>query len=162
TGGGWPAWPIAWAVPRCARSPRSSHPTHCGDASATHCAEMDVCRTPGPSWGTRGDPTAGHPNGDGKSELGLHAHPGSPQEPGASSWPLNDRTHLESAWPVASARAAHFVANLPPCPLGRHCRGGFLHDRGLDVARSRDVLHRVHDRSGITPPATCRIDAASG
>src|SRR5262245_38423167 len=28
-------------------------------ASATHCAERDVRRTPGPSWCTRGDPTAG-------------------------------------------------------------------------------------------------------
>jgi len=45
--------------------------------------------------------------------------------------------------------------------LGRDCRRRFLHDRGVDVARSGHVLHGVRHRLGLPPRADPRIHAAS-
>ena len=41
--------------------------------------------------------------------------------------------------------AADVVGHVSPGALGGHRRGGFLHDRGVDVARPGDVLHGVRD-----------------
>src|SRR5436190_12267870 len=47
-------------------------------------------------------------------------------------------------WPSASTAAADLVADVLESALGHYRCGRFLHDRSLDVAGSRHVLHRLH------------------
>ena len=84
-----------------------------------------------------------------ETDLGLHADPGRAEECEASRGPLDDRVNLEGARPAARAGASDLVANVSPRALGRDRRRRFLHDRSVDVARPRDVLHRVCDRPGL-------------
>jgi transposase len=62
---------------------------------------------------------------------------------------------------IPPARAVHVVAGVPAGALGRHRRRGFLHDRSLDLARPRDVLHGVRHRPGLTPRADRRVHTSS-
>src|SRR5262249_37058584 len=64
--------------------------------------------------------------------------------------------YLEGARPPTGARAADVVADVCPVALGPECWGRFLHRRGLDLARPRDLLR---DRPSLTPRADRRVDA---
>src|SRR5262249_37403351 len=67
-----------------------------------------------------------------------------------------------SGGPAAGPAAPDVVADISSRALGRDCGCGFLHDRSLDLAGSRDVLHGVRDRIGVSPRADSRIHATSG
>ncbi len=74
---------------------------------------------------------------------GLHAAPRRAEERGAPRGTIDDSAHPEGGGPSASTAAADLVADVLESALGPHrCR--FLHDRSLELAGSRHVLHRLH------------------
>ena len=68
---------------------------------------------------------------------------GGPQEHWPPSGAIDDCPDSESAGHSPGAGAADFLGDVSAGPLVRDCRRRFLHDRSVDVARTRDVLHRV-------------------
>ncbi len=75
--------------------------------------------------------------------LVVHAAPRRAEERGAPRGTIDDSAHPEGGGPSASTAAADLVADVLESALGPHrCR--FLHDRSLELAGSRHVLHRLH------------------
>jgi hypothetical protein len=66
-----------------------------------------------------------------------------PLKTSRSRWTVDDRPDREGARNAAGPGAADFVADVSAGRLGRHRRGGFLYEAGLDLARAGDVLHAV-------------------
>ena len=64
---------------------------------------------------------------------------GGPQEHWPPSGAIDDCPDSESAGHSPGAGAADFLGDVSAGPLVRDCRRGFLHDRSVDVARTRDV-----------------------
>ena len=113
------------------------------------------------SRGARRDPAPGCADGGGKSDVGLYADPRGLEERRASRRSFDDHADPEGAGSAAHAGVADLVAGVPARALGRDRRRGFLHDRGVDVARVRHLLHRLRDRSGLATRAHRGLDAAS-
>src|SRR2546427_2497634 len=57
---------------------------------------------------------------------------------------IDDSAHPEGDGLSAGTAAADLMADVLESALGKHRCGRFLHDRSLDLARSRHVLHRLH------------------
>jgi transposase InsO family protein len=74
---------------------------------------------------------------------------------------VDHRANSQGARAAAGAAATDVVADLPPGARGCDRWCWFLHDRGLDVAGPRDLLHGVCGRSGLTACPDRRCDAAS-
>jgi len=75
---------------------------------------------------------------------------------------FDDSAHPEGGGRAARTAAADLMADVLERALGQHRWGRFLHDRSLDLAGPRHVLHRLHHRSRVPPRADPRIHAASG
>jgi hypothetical protein len=131
-------------------------------ASATDCAEMDLCAYTQPARRAPRDPSARRADGDREPDLGLHADPRRAEERRPSGGPLNDSTNPEGRRAPAGPAAPDVVADVPPRALKRDRRRRFLHDGGLGVARPCHVLHGVRDRPGVTSRADPRLYAPSG
>src|SRR5262249_56266795 len=84
-------------------------------------------------------------HGRGKSDVGLHADSRCPQESRTPGRPIDGRAHLEGSRSATRAEPPDVVADVSTSALGSDRRGRFLYGGGLDVARARDVLHRVRD-----------------
>src|SRR5215467_3980903 len=97
-------------------------------APAPGGAQVDVSKETNP-WRCAGrNPATGGAHGRGKSDVGLHADSGRPEESRAPGRAINDRAHLEGPRPVTSAEAPDIVANVSASALGSDRRGRFLYD----------------------------------
>ena len=85
-----------------------------------------------PSGRADRDPAPRRADGGGESDLGVHADRRSAEEYRPSRGPDDHRPHLEVPGDSPGARAADLLADVSAGPLGRHCRGLFLHDRRLE------------------------------
>jgi len=94
--------------------------------------------------------------------MGLHADSGRVEERWAPRGSLDDRTCAARAWHSAGRAARDTMANVCAGALAgtRRCR--LLHNRGVDHARTRDVLHRIPDRIAVPPCTDPGLDAVSG
>ena len=69
---------------------------------------------------------------------------------------------LKAPGPPTCPGAADVVGDIRPRALGRDRRGRFLRDGGVDVARSRHLLHRVRHRSRVALRPDRRVHTTSG
>src|SRR4051812_39167092 len=74
---------------------------------------------------------------------------------------IDDSPDSEGGRTAARTGAPDVVAHVCEGALGQHCWRGFLHDRGVDVARLGHVLHGLHHRLGVTARPDPRNHAAS-
>ena len=147
--------------------PGHRHDRHTGHpaalASPVGRPEVDIRENElEPSRSLEGDPAPGRADGGRESHVGLHAHPRGAEESRPPRRPLNDCPNFEGARCAARARPSDVVADLPPSALGRHRGRRLLHHGGLDLARARDVLHRLRDRSGLSARPGARIVTTPG
>ena len=133
---------------------------HSAMASRTDCAEMDLHQAATrPTWGARRDSASGPADGDGESELGLHAHSGGAEERGPSRGSIHDCGHPEGRRHSTQWRAADHLAHVSPRALARPRGADFFTTevwtpRGLVTYYTLFVLElqsrRVHV-TGSTP-----------
>lgn len=90
-----------------------------------------------------------HSDGDGESDVGLHAHSGRVEKTWPSGGPLNDRADSAYGWHSAEPAASDDLAHVPTGALASARGGRFLHHRGLDRPGTGDVLRGV--------PAACAV-----
>lgn len=76
--------------------------------------------------------------------------------------PLDDRTCAARAWHSAGRAARDTMADVCTSALAgtRRCR--LLHNRGVDHAKTRDVLHRIPDRIAVPACPGSGLNAGSG
>ena len=79
-----------------------------------------------------------------------------PREPVSTSAPVAKILKAHGISP-----AAPLVAHVSGRALGRDCRRGLLHDRGVDRPGASHVLHAVCHRVGVAACASRRVDSAS-
>ena len=75
---------------------------------------------------------------------------------------LDDRTCLAPAWHAAGRAARGTLADVCAGALASTRRCRFLHNGGVDHARTRDVLHRIRDRIAVPACTNPGLDAVSG
>jgi len=74
------------------------------------------------------DPAAGHSDGRGESDLGLHKDPRRFEEGGAPRGPPDHSADLEDGGVATGPATADLVPSVSQGPLGRYRRRGFLYD----------------------------------
>src|SRR5262249_31473941 len=89
-------------------------------------------------------------------------HPGSAEEPGPRRGKEYGRQGAQGPRDPARARPAVLLADVSAGALGGHRRGRLLHQRDLDAARARDLLHAVRDRSPESTGPRGGFDAHPG
>ena len=115
-----------------------------------------------PLWSSGTPPNPDRSNGNRESDVGLHTDSGCVEERWAPRGSLDDRTRAARAWHSAGRAARETMANVCAGALAgpRRCR--LFHNRGVDRARTRHVLHRIPNRVAVQARTGPWLDAISG